>query len=116
MGRLVDSGTHLVLAGDGDNRDFVSIARHFGFEVTGQPLGAVRGDGFTTFHAWAVTRLPAGADSLSAGGGLFGGTLKQGTGRVTVIADGAFLLSKNLEQEYEYDAENGAFVKRLLEQ
>ena len=116
LASLAAAGTHVVLAGDGDNPRFVDLAREFGFVVSMRPLGALRSDRFTSYSAWGVELLPADADTFVVNGIPVGGTVPHGGGRVTVIADGGFLLSKNLEQEFTFDAGNCAFLRDLLGQ
>jgi hypothetical protein len=111
---LVEGGTHAIIAGDGDNSPFDRIASHFGFGITAEPVGSLTGGEITTYTAWRVDRIPSGAESIAVGSILVGGTAPLGSGRVTVIADGGFFLSKNLETETTFDEANCRFVRSLV--
>lgn len=110
----VKSGTRVVIAGEGDNYAFVDLARRFGFEVTNEPVGSASNGKITTFAAWRVGSVPDDAIPLMVGGMTVGGTIRLGAGEVTVIADGGFFLSRNLESDIAFDEGNCAFVRDLL--
>ena len=116
LSKRVKSGGHLVLSGDGNNRAFIRTAEYFGFQITDEPLGSLSGVGLTTYTAWRVRKVPATAQALIAGDVIIGGDVSWGSGRVTLIADGGFLLSKNLETESTFDEANCNFVRSLLEE
>lgn len=111
----IRKGTHVILAGDGTNQSFKKAAARFGFSVSEQPLGSISSELLTTFTAWRIDSIPKDATPIRVGDEILGGTMPLGDGRVTVLADGGFFLSKNLEMETTYDEENCNFVRSLLE-
>lgn len=110
----IESGTRVIIAGDGENDAFIELARGFGIDVTDVPVGSASDGGITTFTAWRVRSVPDDAIPLTIGGMTVGGTISLGMGKITFIADGGFLLSRNLEGETAYDEGNCAFVRDLL--
>lgn len=108
------AGSTIILAGAGDNPNFRAAASAVGVTVLAQPLGSLKGDDFTTHSAWRATQLPATAKPLSAAGYQLGAEMSVGQGRVVVVADSDFFLSRNLETESGADERNVAFLERLL--
>lgn len=111
----ISEGSHAILAGDGTNKAFQELAAAFGFTVSEQPLGSISSESLTTFTAWRVASIPIAASAVKVGQTFIGGTVPVGLGRVTVLADGGFFFSKNLEMEGTYDEKNCHFVQSLLE-
>jgi len=112
--RWVQSGTDVILAGNGDSDAFAALAARLGVEVSRSPLGSIEDATFTTFSAWSVTAIPRNSEPLRVADRTFGTTIPVGLGQIVVLADGGFLLSENLELEHFYDERNISFVRSLI--
>lgn len=109
---LASKGTTVVISGAGDNRTFRKLAQFFGSEIVGHPQGNLTGSEFTTYSAWRLTSTKG--QVLKAGDVEVGTIIAVGSGRVVLIADGGFFLSRNLETETFFDAKNLAFISKLV--
>ena len=111
---LKQAGANILVAGDGNQDAFRNIAALFGFKVEPLPLGAQRDSIISTFSPWALTDAPSTATPLFVNENLIGGTITLGLGTVSIIADGGFLYSENLETEQSFTPQNIALLKKLM--
>jgi len=109
---LASSGSTVVISGAGDNDTFRKLAGFFGAGPEGPPLGSLSGADFTTYSAWRM-KISQG-QLLKAGDVDVGTVITVGEGRVVLIADSGFFLSRNLEADTEFDAKNLMFVTTLI--
>lgn len=115
VGRLraiAESGATVVIAGGGDSQTFRAMAEKLQCQVVGAPIGSVSGTQFTTYSAWRLDCTQG--TPLLAGDVPVGVVVAAGHGRIVIIADSGFFLSKNLETESQYDLKNQQFLETIL--
>jgi hypothetical protein len=107
-------GTDVIVAADANSPVFGAIASRLGVSLTGRPVGSLSTELLTTFSAWEVSSCPQGAISIQAKDHTVGCIIDVDQGRVVLMADGGFFLSKNLETEESFDEKNIRYLDRLL--
>jgi len=110
------NGTGVVLAGDGDNVAFVNTAKRLGIDVTDDPLPSLSDSNLSMFTAWRIEDIPNDAEAIRIGEYCVGANLRSDNGKLVLIADGGFFLTRNLESDFGYDIENSIFLRSLLVQ
>jgi hypothetical protein len=110
--RIAEAGGTVVITGAGDSPTFRALAERFDAHIVGAPIGSLVGGTFTTYSAWRLESTQG--VKLMALDIPVGVVQSIGTGRIVLVADPGFLLSKNLETENEYDLMNLQFLRQLI--